>query len=84
MICACQIFGHEPEESSSNNFDRSEVVQGTSVSPNAVCLRLRNNITFWKNIDVGTWVLRIISNGFCPPFYSLPMRKFMKNTQIAL
>ena len=30
--CACQVFGHEQEESRSNIFGMSEVDQGTSVS----------------------------------------------------
>ena len=38
--------------------------------------RLWENITFWQNISVSNWLLRVIRGGYCLPFVELPKVKF--------
>ena len=55
-------------------------VGGIGEIPGPVCERLKNCLSFWQAIDAGSFVLRVIRNGYVLPFVALPPPKFMHNS----
>ena len=45
--------------------------------------RLKENIKFWKNIDVSSWVINIIEDGYAIPFVEMPPPAFFSNNKSA-
>ena len=46
--------------------------------------RLKERISFWKNIGANNFVLEIIEQGYKIPFYSMPERICLKNNVSAI
>ena len=45
---------------------------------------LKNHIQFWRSIGTSQFILVVIDEGYCIPFYSTPPPSFLSNNKSAL